>query len=208
MDENIDLIKFKLKTVDEEGNIIEKLEGPTFEKCTGEEGFEKLCGYDQYIDPACIYLYRKEFWVNNKFKYELGAYHEDFGLTPFVIINAKTFVSTEQYGYNYLQTNNSITRGNDRKKNIKKAKDVLKHYDIMIKNVELSINLQKYKGEANNGKKDYKFSVVCCSSGSGSGDYPVCGQGGYRNDSLQFCVPGDYGRYLYCRTVLWYVPHE
>ena len=136
MDENIDLIKFKLKTVDEEGNIIEKLEGPTFEKCTGEEGFEKLCGYDQYIDPACIYLYRKEFWVNNKFKYELGAYHEDFGLTPFVIINAKTFVSTEQYGYNYLQTNNSITRGNDRKKNIKKAKDVLKHYDIMIKKIE------------------------------------------------------------------------
>lgn len=136
MDADVDVIKFKLKTVDENGNVIEKMEGPTFEKCTGEEGFERLCGNDKYIDPACIYLYRKEFWVNNKFKYEVGAYHEDFGLTPFIIINAKTFVSTEQYGYNYLQTNSSITRCNDQKKNIKKAKDILKHYDNMMKRIE------------------------------------------------------------------------
>lgn len=132
MDENIDLIKFKMKTVDEKENVIEKIKGPVFEKCTGEEGFGKLCGHDYYIDPACIYLYKRKFFVQNKFKYELGAYHEDFGLTPLVIISAKTFVSIEEYGYNYLQTNNSITRGSDNRKNIKKANDVLKHYDNMI----------------------------------------------------------------------------
>ena len=40
MDADVDVIKFKLKTVDENGNVIEKMEGPTFEKCTGEEGCE------------------------------------------------------------------------------------------------------------------------------------------------------------------------
>ena len=132
MADDIEVIKFKIKTVDEKGKIIEKLEGPVFEKCTGEEAFEKLCTEDKYIDPACIYLYRREFWVSNKFKYSVGTYHEDFGLTPLVIINAKSFVSTDQCGYNYLQRNDSITGDKDIEKEIKKAYDVLKHYDNMI----------------------------------------------------------------------------
>lgn len=136
MDRNIDLIKFKMKTVNEQGKIIEKLGGPVFEECTGEEAFEKLCGMDRYIDPACIYLYKKEFYIKNKFKYELGAYHEDFGLTPLIIINAKTFISLEEYGYNYLQSDNSITRNQDNERNIKKANDTLKHYDNMINKIE------------------------------------------------------------------------
>lgn len=135
MDEEIDLIKFKMQTVNESGEIIEKIDGPIFEKCTGEEGFEKLCTTDKFMDPACIYLYKREFFIKNKFKYELGAYHEDFGLTSLIIIKAKSFVSTNEYGYYYLQTNNSITRNDNREKRIKKAKDVLKHYDNMISEI-------------------------------------------------------------------------
>lgn len=134
--EDIDLIKFKMQTVNEKGNIVKKLEGPIFEKCTGEEGFRKLCGFDKYIDPACIYLYKRDFFIKNKFQYELDTYHEDFGLTPLIIINAKSFVSVNEYGYNYLQSNNSITRNEDAKKNIKKASDILKHYDNMISKIQ------------------------------------------------------------------------
>ena len=93
MDKDIDLIKFKMKTVNEEGKILEKLDGPVFDVCTGEEGYKKLCTTDKYMDPACIYLYRKEFFMENNFKYKL-RYHEDFGLTSLIIIQAKTFVST------------------------------------------------------------------------------------------------------------------
>lgn len=136
MNQDIDLIKFKMKMVNEEGKIIQKVNGPVFEKCTGEQAFKKLCTEDMFIDPACIYLYRKDFFVNNRFEYQVGTYHEDFGLTPLIIINAKSFVSTNEYGYNYLQRDNSITKNDDIKKSIKKANDLLNHYDNMIDKIE------------------------------------------------------------------------
>ena len=142
MNEKNDIIKFKMKTVDESGKVLEKLDGPVFNKCTGEEAFEKLCTQDKFIDPACIYLYRRSFFINNKFKYEVGTYHEDFGLTPLIIVKAKSLVSTDEFGYNYLQRNNSITRNEDIQKEVKKANDLLTHYDNMIKKVD-TYNISK-----------------------------------------------------------------
>lgn len=136
MDEDIDLIKFKMQKVDENGNILEKLDGPTFEKCTGEEGYEKLCTSDKFLDPACIYLYKTKFFRDNNFKYEKGTFHEDFGLTSLIILNAKNFVSTSEYGYYYVQSNSSITREVNYDKEIKKAKDLLIHYDNVLENIE------------------------------------------------------------------------
>jgi len=134
--EGIDIIKFKMKKVDEKGNILEKLEGPVFDKCTGEEAFEKLCTIDKYLDPACIYLYKRDFFINNNFEYNVGTYHEDFGLTPLIIVKAHSFISAKEIGYNYLQRNDSITGNENIEKNIKKSKDLLIHYDNMIKTIE------------------------------------------------------------------------
>lgn len=136
IDEKIDLIKFKMQTVDEKGNVLEKLDGPTFEKGSGEEGYKKLCTTDKFLDPACIYLYRTEFFKVNNFKYKKGAYHEDFGLTSLIILSAKTFVSVNEYGYYYLQSDNSITRNKDYKKEIKKANDLIEHYDDMLETIK------------------------------------------------------------------------
>lgn len=136
INEEIDLIKFKMIKVNENGEEIEKLSGPVFEKYTGEEAFKKLAGNDDFLEVACIYLYRREFFINNNFTYNtVNKYHEDFGLTPFVIISAKTAVSTDIYGYYYMQTNNSIMRNEDYNKTIIKAYDVLAHYDNMLKNL-------------------------------------------------------------------------
>ncbi len=135
MEEEIDVIKFKMQTVDEEGKIIEKLDGPVFEKCTGEEAYQKLCTFDLFLDPACIYLYKREFFKKNNFQYKL-RYHEDFGLTSLIIIQAKSFVSTDKYGYYYLQTQNSLTRKKNYETDINRAKDVLKHYDNMLQKIE------------------------------------------------------------------------
>ena len=131
--QSIDVIKFKMITVDETGRILEKLDGPVFDKCSGEDALNKLIGNDNYIDVACIYLYKKDYFIKNNFKYnEINKYHEDFGLTPLVIANAKSFISTNVYGYYYMQTNNSITRTQNYNKNIQKAYDVLAHYDNML----------------------------------------------------------------------------
>lgn len=156
MDENIDLIKFKMKTVDEKENVIEKLDGPVFEVCSGEEGYKKLCTTDKYMDPACIYLYRREFFVENNFKYKL-RYHEDFGLTSLIIVQAKTFVSTNVFGYNYLQTEESLSRGKDYK-NIDRAKDMLAHYDNMMTLIDAYYNISDETKDL--VKRYYTNSVV------------------------------------------------
>lgn len=135
MDRQIDLIKFKMIMVTPENKIIQELDGPTFEKINGEEAFEKLYAQDNFLEPACIYLYRKEFFEKKGFKYEVGTYHEDFGLTPWIMINAKTVVSTNEFGYFYLQRENSITTDKNQKKEQKKSYDVLKHYDIAIRRI-------------------------------------------------------------------------
>ncbi len=145
MEQKIDLIKFKMKMVDKEDKVLEKIEGPVFEKCTGEQGFEKLCTQDRYLDPACIYLYKTEFFLQNHFQYKKGTYHEDFGLTSLVMVKAQSFVSTEEYGYYYLQTEQSITRDVSYEKEIKKANDLIEHYDNMIEVIEKYSVSQKTK---------------------------------------------------------------
>lgn len=71
IDEDIDVIKFKMQTVDEYGNLIEKISGPNFEKCTGEEAFEQLSSKEKFLEVACIYLYKREFWTQNNFEYSV-----------------------------------------------------------------------------------------------------------------------------------------
>lgn len=156
MDEDIDVIKFKMQTVDKKGNILEKLDGPVFEKCTGEEPFEKLYIDDKYLDPACIYLYRREFFIKNKFEYRL-RYHEDFGLTSLIIITANSFVSTNIFGYNYLQTEESLTRSKDINKDVSRAKDMLAHYDNMINLIDRYNIKEETKEKV---KKYYTNSVI------------------------------------------------
>lgn len=158
---DIDVIKFKLKTVDEKGNLLEKVDGPVFEKCTGEEAYKKLCTQDLFMDPACIYLYRREYFIENKFEYRL-RYHEDFGLTSLVIVNSKTFVSTDVYGYNYVQSDESLTRSINYEKDVLRAKDVLNHYDNMIEKIK------KYdiKNETKDLVKRYYSNSVLLKAGT------------------------------------------
>lgn len=141
IDENIDLIKFKLQRVNQKGEIIEKVDGPIFEKTTGQEAFDKMYSEDKLIDSPCVYIMKKELFTKNNFKFQ-RTYHEDFGLIPLIIVSAKTVVSIPDYLYQYVQAPNSITRNEDYKKTLKKMDEVLAHYDNMLKEIE-KIELSK-----------------------------------------------------------------
>lgn len=136
IDEDIDMIKYKAKKVTEKGEEIQLMEGPVFETTKGEEAFSKMCFTDQLMETAWIYLYKKELLRRNKFQFAKGLYHEDFGLIPLVILKAQTFVSTDIYGYNYVQSENSITRNEDYQKTKRKVYDLLKHYDKIVTEIE------------------------------------------------------------------------
>lgn len=138
----VELIKFKLQRVDDSGKTLEIVPGATFETKTGEEGFNDLYSTDVLLDSPCVYLIRKDIFVRNDLKFAIGTEHEDFGLIPFIVVLAKTIASINFYGYYYVQSDNSITRNEDYNKTIKKAYDALKHYDNAIKLIN-EFNLNK-----------------------------------------------------------------
>ena len=135
MIEDYDLIKIKISKVDEQGDIIDKNYSPEFYEKTGEEAFEILYKSDVMTEVAWSYIYKTSFIKENNFKFAKGLYHEDFGLIPLTILKAKKVASTDVGTYNYVQTQNSITRGQNSKK-VKMAKDLLTHYDNMIKEID------------------------------------------------------------------------
>ena len=136
IDSDYDMIKYKLIKVDEDYNEIDKVDGPVFEEKTGEEAFNTLYYQDLMLQPAWLYLYKTEFWKDNDFKYPVGRLHEDFALTSLIMLKAKRVASTNVYGYYYYQSMTSITRGNNQQKVMKRAMDMLNHYDYMDKKIK------------------------------------------------------------------------
>ena len=142
INQEYDIIKYKMVKVDEQYNEIERVDGPTFGKKTGEEAFNLLYAEDVMLQPAWLYLYKKSFWDENNFEYPVGKTHEDFARTALIILRAKSVISTNIYGYYYVQSTSSITRGNDENKILVRAMDLLEHYDYMIQKIkEYNINI-------------------------------------------------------------------
>lgn len=139
---DIDLVKYKLIKVSEEYKELERVDGPSFDEVTGEEGFNKLVFNDVLLEPACLYLYKRDIFIKNNLRFLENTYHEDFGLVPIILLYTNSIVSINFYGYYYLQANNSITRNEDYTKTIKRANDLLIHYDNMKKTIE-NLNIKQ-----------------------------------------------------------------
>ncbi|MEE0866244.1 MAG: glycosyltransferase family 2 protein [Clostridia bacterium] len=156
IDEDIDMIKFKLQRIDKNNNILEKVDGPIFTKISGEEAFNKLYSEDVLLDSPCVYVIKRNLFTKNNFKFN-RTYHEDFGLIPLIILKAKSFVSIPDYLYYYVQGENSITRNDDYNKTIKKFEDALYHYDNAIEKID-KMNLNRKSKE--NAKIFYTNAVI------------------------------------------------
>lgn len=153
---DIDMIKFKLKKIDESGNVLEEIEGSVFEETSGEDAFNKLYSTDVLLDSPCVYLIKKLLFIDNNFEFK-RTYHEDFGLIPLIIMKAKTFISTPYCLYNYMQVSNSITRNKDYIKTLKKIEDILWHFDNAINEID-EMNLNKNTKE--NAKIYYTNAII------------------------------------------------
>ena len=156
IDNNIDMVKFKLQRIDQNNNILEKVDGPVFAEISGEEAFNKLYSEDVLLDSPCVYVIKKNLFTKNNFKFN-RTYHEDFGLIPLIILKAKSFVSIPDYLYYYVQGENSITRNDDYNKTIKKFEDALYHYDNAIEKID-KMNLNRKSKE--NAKIFYTNAVI------------------------------------------------
>jgi len=147
MKDNNEVIKYKMIKVDKDGKEIEKVTGPVFESKTGEVAFDILRIDDVLMVSACLYLFNTKFYRENNFEFTKNTYYEDFGLIPLIILKADRIVSTDIYGYYYVQSENSITREESYEKTLKKANDMFIHYDNMVKALD-SYSISK-KSEEN-----------------------------------------------------------
>lgn len=159
-----DLVRFQIKEI-RDNKVCMYRELP-FETVKGDTAFKKIVKY-HYVENAWCYLYKTKFYKDNKFEYAEGKYHEDFGLTPLIIMKALKVKSIGYVGYNYVIRSGSIMTSDDYNKTKTKANDFLYHYKYLINALD-SIELKNkdiYKSFLANSlilksleltKKDYK----------------------------------------------------
>ena len=157
MDESYDMIKIAILEVDSKYNILKKNKSEKFEEKTGQEAFNTLYKSDVMLEPAWAYIYKADFWKNNKFEFSEGRYHEDFGLIPTILVQAQKVASTNINGYYYVQSEKSITRNQDNEKKKKMSADLIYFYDEMIKKLK---ELQLDETTSNNLKIYYTNCLI------------------------------------------------
>ncbi len=149
IEQDVDLIKYKCIRVEENCKEIERIDGPVFDIKSGNEAFDELYANDVLIEPAWLYLYKRSFYIENKFEFPVGKYHEDWAIVPYILIKAETVVSTNIFGYYYVQSSNSITRNNNNQRIYKRACDMLEHYDYLNSKIKKdnvkSITMENFK---------------------------------------------------------------
>lgn len=127
-----DLVKFNII------DVIDNREYKHKEKLTlsKEVSIKDLIWFD-YFEPAVSYCYKTKFYTDNRFQFEQGKYHEDFGLIPIILAQAKSIYYLNYFGYYYVKRDNSIV--NDKNKIAKRAEDTLyffKKNSKMISNIK------------------------------------------------------------------------
>lgn len=135
--EDIDLIKWSPVWVKEDGKKIKDADKNDYMKCTGEDGFNYLFCSDVLFTCVWNYAIKRELMI----EFPVGKYHEDFAVMSLIMLKAKSFVITGRVEYYYVQTDSSIMRGNDSKKQLKRLEDILSHYDnIYEKSKEMFVS--------------------------------------------------------------------
>ncbi len=131
LEKGIDVLKFQY-AYEKDGKISLIEEQKPFDT-TGEKAFVLLCEEKIGFDSPCIYAFRREYYLKQKFSFAVGHEHEDFGLIPLIIVRSKRVKSIPNSLYYYVQRENSFVHTNDIEKIKKKCYDMLFHYDFLRK---------------------------------------------------------------------------
>ena len=124
-----DIVRFQVKDIVDNKEI--EYKEKEFIGKTGVEAFEIIAGY-HYFEPAWLYAIKRKYYLDNKFSFRKGTYHEDFGLTPIMIIKSNVVNSISYCGYSYVQRSGSIMTSSSYEKTIKKVNDALEHFRYLI----------------------------------------------------------------------------
>ncbi|MBO5376516.1 MAG: glycosyltransferase [Bacilli bacterium] len=132
LDNGPDVVRFQLKQVWENSDKEVCYKEESFYGKNGVDAFNLIVNYE-FVEPAWAYVFKKSYYLKNKFSFKRGLVHEDFGLIPLAIIKANIVNSISYVGYCYLQREGSIMSSNSYEKVKKKVDDLYLHYDYLMK---------------------------------------------------------------------------
>ena len=143
-----EMVICNLQKVDENGKILQKLtQVPNMpEKIDLAKNLSVFSDLGYF---ACNKLFRKELFENKRFK--KGVHFEDIQLVPQLLLSCKTLVQTQNYHYQYLERQDSIT-----KTHTEKGLDLLK----AVKDVEEMFKKSQYFNEKKALKGFWIFEAV------------------------------------------------
>ena len=130
---NPDIVRFQIKEIYEDG-IIKEYPEKAFHGLNGEEAFAKIVKY-HFVENAWCYAIKRKYYQRKKFSFKPGTIHEDFGVIPLVVREAKIVNSINYIGYNYRQRQGSIMSNKDYTKIKKQVDDFYHHYKYLIKEI-------------------------------------------------------------------------
>lgn len=148
--EDVDVLRYQVIEEDENGNK-KTYNEEAFNTVSGVEAFKYICNY-HFVEPAWCYVYNKKYYLDNKFSFKKGVYHEDFGIIPYVIYKASKVKSISYAGYHYIIRNGSIMNNNDYNKTVKKAYDMLNQYK--------DLKCYSKNNDKKENKDDYYLSYI------------------------------------------------
>ena len=134
LDNDPDLVRFQVRTVTDNDERTDYNE-EEFTGLTGEEAFNRIVKF-HYIESIWCYAIRRKYYEKEKFEFKKGTIHEDFGLTPLVVIKASRVNSIKYIGYNYYRRSGSIMNTPDYNWTKRKVKDFYNHYLNLDKEIE------------------------------------------------------------------------
>lgn len=143
---DVEVLRYQVISEDEDGSNKIDFNEEGFDMVNGYQAFKYLSNY-HFVEPAWCYVFKKDYYVNNKFSFKKDVYHEDFGLIPYVIYKARKVKSISYLGYHYIQRDGSIMNNNDYRKTVKKAFDMLEQYKtlrLFAKNINRKNNMDDY----------------------------------------------------------------
>ena len=162
---NPDVVRFQIQETYENSDDLKQFNEQSFEDKNGVEAFKIISSY-HFIENAWCYAIRRDYYKKNKFTFKVGTIHEDYGLTPLIIIKAEKVNSIEYIGYNYLQRQGSIMSSTAYEKIQKRVGDMYEHYLFLISEIDKTkLDSKVFKSYAANNillklfelnKEDYK----------------------------------------------------
>lgn len=147
---DLDLLRIPKRNINgNSGKIILQDKINPFNDLDGKKAFVKIRRNRIGLEVPWAYIIRKNYWKKNNFEFCEGRIHEDFGLIPLVLIKAHSVSAINCPFYNHLIRENSTMTQVDYPKIVKKAYDVIYHYDFLLNAINKEYDI---KGIA---KKEY-----------------------------------------------------